>query len=268
VLDASDALLVTLDWDSVKAMKQALGTVQAITAATAREYEVAAPEPLAFAFDRQLMAEGAIATLLRLTTPEASKETAARDSDLALKALAAPGTTRIRGARSRLGEHLVCRIDFDSEDGIWHFLESPLRRRWSAATGAGETWALNLPRFEFVNPPTPREGRSAVRSLEESLSVQLSVSDDGKSAAIRLHGSVDRRSAELTERFCVGLVRDGCSRLDVDISDLRAISSGVLLMLARTARALKETGGCFSLVDNAERVRRITRKKELEAVLS
>jgi anti-anti-sigma regulatory factor len=269
VMDASDAILVVLDWESVKSMRQALATLQELTAdADARgSYGVSLPEPLAFSFDRQLVPEEAVATLIRLTRPEATDELAARDSELALKALAAPGTTRIRGARSRRAGTTLCRIDFDTEDGIWHFLDSPLRQRWTAATGTDETWALNLPRLEFAGPASPSV-HEPLRMLEDSLSVQLAVSDDGHSASIRLQGSVDRRSAELAERFCIGLVNDGCLRLDVDISGLRGISANVLLMLARTARALKDHGGIFTLVDNAERVRRITRGKQLEAALS
>jgi anti-anti-sigma factor len=267
-LEAVDALVVVLDWESVKSMRQGLGAVRELVDDLRRTYPISDPEPLSLAFDRLLIPEGTIATLVRITHPEGDLDRIAeRDSELALKALAAPGTTRVRGARSRSGRVALCRIDFDSEDAIWHFLDSPLRRRWCVDTGP-EGWALNLPRLEFANPLTLPGSAAGMREMEGSLSVQLAVSDNGEAATIRMLGRVDPGSAELTERFCVGLVRDGCRHLEVNVSDLTGISSNVLLMLARTARALKDEGGSFTLIDNAERVRKITRTKELQAALA
>jgi anti-anti-sigma factor len=268
-LDASDDLILVLDWNpTAPGCAMELAVCSLVRQAERLGLELGPLEFLEPSHDRTLLRERPVATLLRLARSDDSLDLD-RDSELALQAIAAPGTTRIRGDRSDDGSVTACRIDFDSEDGIWHFLESPLRGRWADDPNlTSETWALNLPHFERITPDAGEEQDEAEKPHPESnLAVQLIMSEDRGSAEIRLQGHVDSRNCDLTERFCTALIDEGCLDLQVDVSDLTSISPPALLMLARTARALKAQGGRFTLIDNARRVRRITRTKQLESAL-
>jgi anti-anti-sigma factor len=273
-MDASDAVLVITEWETVEELRQAVedGEFEALRhLAAAWCYSVAGVEVLHPAFDRRLTRRKNVSTLLRISQTDSPLDAAAgRDSDLALRALAAPGSTRLVGARSECGATAVCRVDFDTEDGIWHFLESPLRRTWSAWATRGreaETWAINLPRLEYHGPAVRPEAPSQPARPEEQLSVQFTVSEDRLSAHIRLQGRVDKRGSDWCERLCGILLHDGCRRLEVDVSGLVHMSPEALHVLTHTARDLKERGGQFVLVDNEERVLRVTRSKHLQTSL-
>jgi anti-anti-sigma factor len=259
-LDASDALVFVLEWADAAACEAARPKLDALARrAEAGGLRVQPFRVLLPAFDRRLALEPAAASLLRLGPASPA------DEDCALRALAAPGTTRVVGARTEDGELTVSRIEFEGEDGLWPFLESPLRYRWSERS-LGETWALNLPRLEFLSA-AGEEPLEAPASRRPGLSVDLSLSDDGLSARIRLRGQVDAAASARAERFCESLIAQGCRSLHVDVSGLTGISEEALLMLARAARNLRGDGGSFTLVDNARRVRRVTRVRELDAIL-
>jgi anti-anti-sigma factor len=270
-LGPADALYVLTDWDSTEALTSALSesVLDPLRSAAVECGCVVSPvEQLVPSFDRQLTPRPPVASLLRVSQPRAGfPEAAARDSDFALRTLAAPGTTRISGTRSADGRSATCRIDFDNDDGLWGFEQSPLRGRWSKRARQAleaEHWCINLPRLEYrrltsralqtVLPPRP----------QGTLSVQFTVSDDRSEAHLWLQGEVDAHGSEWCEKLCQILLSDGCCRLEVDVSDLKGISAAALGMLTRTARALKARGGQFILTDNEERVRRVTRTKHLE----
>jgi anti-anti-sigma factor len=228
-------------------------------------------EVLTSSFDRRFAGVEPVATLLRLThSTQPADDASSRDCDLALQAMAAPGSTRLYGARRTDGQTAVCRIDFDTEDGIWHFLESPLRKMWSAHAGQqreSETWALNLPRLEYRRVLDEPLHRPTLKHDQGSLSVQLNLSPETGCARVRLEGRVDSHCSTLSEKFFQALVSDGCNRLEVDVSGLTSISAEAVGMLTRAARSLKARGGHFILVDNEERVRRVTRTRHLETSL-
>lgn len=271
-MDASNAILVLLDWSTREGLQAAAAdrvVREFLADACQGGCAVAPPEVLAASFDRQLTRRPSVATLLRLSQAgETLKGAADRDSDLALQALAAPGSTRLYGARNQDGTAAICRIDFDTEDGIWHFLESPLRKKWSAWAEQGreeELWALNLPRLECQQSPASRPASAPPAAAHPSLSLQLEVSEDGGAAVIRFQGRVDARGSARCEKLCQTLIKGGCTRLDIDVSGLAGISADALGMLTRTARSLKERGGEFVVIDNAERVKRVTRSRHLQA---
>jgi anti-anti-sigma factor len=273
-MDATGALLLLIDWDCADSLALAIGDGEiqhVLSGASAWGMQVTHVETLAPSFDRRLAGVDTVATLLRLTVGNDPTANAAnRDCDLALQALAAPGSTRLYGARGADGHTAVCRIDFDTEDGIWHFLESPLRKMWSAHAGQQremETWALNLPRLEYRRDPEQQPAASGSRSPQDSLSVHLQFHNDTGCAQVRLEGRVDSHGSTLSERFFQALISDGCRRLEVDVSGLSGISAEAVRMLTRAARALKARGGHFVLVDNEERVRRVTRTRHLETSL-
>jgi anti-anti-sigma factor len=267
-MDASDTLLVLLDWKSAQALREAdleheLPSLRASVEAWGLELDQ--PEVLPASFERRLSYEDSVSTLLRLSQiPSPRAQSPARDSDLALQALAAPGSTRLCGARNNGGTTAICRIDFDSEDGVWHFLESPLRRTWTSRAEheqEQEVWALNLPRLEYQAAP---ESLDRVPRRDDTLNVQIQVDEANSSAELRLHGCVDSHGSDRCEKLCQVLMRDGCKQLQVDVSELKSISPQALDMLARTARLLKARGGTFTLLDNEARVKRVTRSRHLQ----
>lgn len=273
-MDASNALFLLVDWDSAESLETAVSDprVRDVCERAAGWGFVVGPiEILAPSFDRQLAPHESVTTLLRLRlSPQPEGADAGQESEFALQALAAPGSTRLSGARSRTGAVAACRIDFDTEDGIWHFLESPLRQAWSARAQVGnhdERWAINLPRLEYARQGRPREDSAAARDPRNLLSVQLAISEDWQSAHIRLQGRMDARGCTRCDKLFRSLLHDGCRVLEVDVSGLSSISAEAVAILTRTARALKETGGRFALVDNAARVKRVTRTKHLEGSL-
>jgi len=273
-MDATGDIVVLIDWDSADSLATALheeGVQDLLAYASVWGFSVASPEVLAPTFDRRLAGVDTVATLLRLTVcPHPAPDAANRDCDLSLQAMAAPGSTRLYGARRGDGRTALCRIDFDTEDGIWHFLESPLRRTWTGHAGhnrESETWALNLPRLSYnkSTPDRPRPQQSAPR--QESLSVQLQVSTETGCAHVRLEGRVGSHGSTLSEKFFQALINDGCQRMEVDVSGLTCMSAEAVGMLTRAARSLKARGGHFILVDNEERVKRVTRCRHLETSL-
>lgn len=273
-MDASDALLVVVDWESPEALQHAGRNLQLLRVSDflrAQGFTVGAIEELPAAFDRQLTVRSGIVSLLRISDRAAADPTApSHDSDFALQALAAPGSTRLHGAMREDGAASICRIDFDTEDGVWHFLDSPLRTAWSAKSRqlrVRETWAINLPRLEFGTATGAVRPKMEPTTFRSALSVQLSISDDWHSASIRLQGRIDSRGSARCEKLCRSLMSEGCQVLELDVSEITGITPPALEMLTRTARSVKELGGRFVLVDNAERVRRVTRTKHLETSL-
>lgn len=273
-MDATGAIIVLIDWDSADSLASALHEegIETLLADTSRwSLHVAPPEVLGPTFDRRLTGVETLATLLRLTTcPHPTTDAGSRDCDLALQAMAAPGSTRLYGARRSDGRSALCRIDFDTEDGIWHFLESPLRRMWTRHAGEydeSETWALNLPRLEYRRALPEGPPLRAPVSRQESLSVQLQVSTETGCALVRLEGRVGSHGSTLSEKFFQALINDGCRRMEVDVSGLTSMSAEAVDMLTRAARSLKARGGHFVLVDNEERVKRVTRCRHLETSL-
>lgn len=269
-LDAPDALFVLVDWENRATLLTATADEELrhwADRASAHGFSVAEPQCLPGSFDRRLSGSDGNATLLRLSQHQEPLESArARDRDYALRALAAPGTTRLSGCQSDDGRCAVCRIDFDTEDGIWHFLESPLRRAWTARDSHAtneELWALNLPDLEYH-----REGPKSLISAHplrrhSSLSIQVETGGDGRAVRLQFQGRIDAAGSMRGEKICRALIARGYRRLVVDVSGLLVVSPEGLAMLTRTARYLKERNGEFVLIDNEERVRRVTRSKHL-----
>jgi antibiotic biosynthesis monooxygenase (ABM) superfamily enzyme len=269
-LGADNTLVVALDWDSAEGARAALAHPDIRSCLTLAEewgFRIEPAVVLHASFERQLTRHASVITLLRLSHTESPRRgSAARDNDFALQAMAAPGSTRLYGAREPRGGTAICRIDFDTDDGVWHFLDSPQRQAWSSWARDGfeeETWALNLPRFEHDRVPTELPDHTRPAKPEGSLAVQFSVSEDRTEAHIWLQGRMDARGSGWCDRLCEILLSDGCLRLEVDVSGLTAMSPELVTMLTRTARSLKEGGGQFILIDNEARVNRVTRSKHL-----
>lgn len=275
-LDSTGDLLVVLDWASEAGLWRAVqwcAPAELLDAAAASGFAVAAPRMLSPSFDRRLSQRGSVATLLRVSHGSGgASESARRDNELALQALAAPGSIRLYGAREldpkdEVVRTAICRIDFNTEDGVWHFIDSPLRKAWSSrALGAREeeVWALNLPRLGYERAsPAERTDLDDVPG-QVGLSVDLTVSEDGSTARLRFFGRVDRVGSQRCDRLCRALMENGCSVLEVDVCGLTSLSSEALVVLTHAARGLKSRGGQFVLIDQEERVKLVTRMKHLE----
>lgn len=269
-LNAPDALFVLVDWDSRAAFLAATADEELrfwTDRASVHGFTITEPQCLSGCFDRRLSGSDGTATLLRLSQhQELGEASDARDRDYALRALAAPGTIRLSGSQSEDGRYAICRIDFDTEDGIWHFLESPLRRAWTARDWpetSQELWALNLPNLEY-HRESPRLLMSARPMRRHStLSIHVDTASDGRAVRLQFQGRIDSAGSMRGEKICRALIARGYRRLVVDVSGLLVVSAEALAMLTRTARYLKERNGEFVLIDNEERVRRVTRSKHL-----
>ncbi|MBI3909831.1 MAG: hypothetical protein HY320_02745 [Armatimonadetes bacterium] len=206
----------------------------------------------------------------------AGAEQEARDKDTALRSMAAPGSLRVRLARNVARSVYLCAIDFDTDDALWAFLESPLRRAWTEkalAAGEEETWAINLPRLDFTPRPQGLGPLEIPASRTETRFGPLNIvlEQHGRpgsvgTAAVRAHGQLDRRGVPRLERVCRTLAANGCRSLLLDISELRVVPEAMADLL-RMVRELKQVVDRLELVDNAQRFRHVTRMAHLEQSL-
>lgn len=269
-MDASDALLILVDWESRQALRRALDDPalrQLLAEASCLGLQIEGPEALHPEYDRQLVRRDAVVSLLRLgRLPHGDAEAAERDRHLALRALSAAGSIRLVGARSEDGRTSACRIDFETYDGIWEFLRSPLKESWSELadqSGEREAWGINLPALQFS--PARKSSRKPAGTGGDAppdrLGVEMELSEDRRSACLRFFGRVDGSGAAYCEKLCQLLLAEGIVQLEVDVSGLHVVSPEALEMLARYARRLREQGGRFVLVDHEARVRQVTRTR-------
>jgi anti-anti-sigma factor len=272
-MDPSNALLVMVEWEAEhEPGDEALRRIAEPLRSREEHWRVRVGkvERLHAAFDRRLGGGFCPASLLRVASR--SRAGILPDDDFALRALAAPGSVRHYGAANAAGTLSVCRVDFETEDGLWHFLESPLRREWSrhaARCGEQETWAINLPRLEYGLTGCSEVAFSPAPAAAERtyLSVQLELSEACDRALLRLFGSVDGRGSVHCERTVRSLLDEGCRILEIDLTGLTHISAEALHMLTRMGRELKHRGGRFVVIDTQERVERVTRMRHLQATV-
>lgn len=257
-LDPTNSLLFLTDWESAYHARSPL-VRELISAALSRHEALGGrlerQALLDEEFRQQFLAQPCQVTLLRLSTETTAF---AQESRRCLQALAAPGTVRTRCALSLEEGVLASRLDFDSEDALWGFMDSPLRQRWSSSAEGEETWAINVPRLEGPDAAL-RLGPAPLVSSPPRLAVELEVAEASAAATMRLHGVLDEQGVLRCRRSCEYLVRSGCRDLTVDLTSLQEMPGGVLELLTATARQVKAQGGRFSLIDNTARFRRVTR---------
>jgi hypothetical protein len=262
-MDPTNAVHVVIDWDydSDPTALFSPTLVERIRSESAEfGFETAGSQPLQTAFDRGFLDKRTSASLLRLTACAHPGDD--RESQFALRALAAPGVVRLVGGVETGGDLRLCRIEFDSEDSLWSFRDGKLCEEWAGETG----WAINLPRLEFHNASLDLSLRGLTAPEVKGLSVQMQFSHSGRVARMRLQGIVDERGTVHCERLCRHLSSD-VLRLEVDVSGLASVPPNTLAVLAGAARAIKGRGGEFVLIDNEARVRQVTRTKSLEAAV-
>lgn len=286
-IDATDTVLVLTEWASAAAARsgRALLAGRRNGAARGGADEVVALVPT---FERRLVAEHPAASLLRVTVgrPLDGSRAAGLDRELALRALAAPGSIRTAGGSSARSSVSACRIDFDAEDALWAFLDSPLRHEWSGLArelDQGEWWSLNLPRFGGAARIRPAQGsslpapakRESVASeplvtraeLDGPLSVELRVHSPSD-AEVLLRGRLGERGALRVRAVLESLARDGCRSLHLDIQELEAATPDGLRLLVMAARGLRAAGGTLHLRERESRFRLAARPVSLAQTLA
>lgn len=282
-LEATDVVLLVAQWSNRDAAR----------VLAHRNFDPASPFPaagpqtpesiyLASSFEMELVRERAAATLLRVATGRSPVPPGgeARDRELALRVMAAPGSIRASGAQSERRSVTACRIDFDAEDAVWHFLDSPLRHEWSALAAAmdqEECWSLNLPRFNrsgrvatpVAAPSVPVEETPLVSQLrgDDPLSVELVIVSPN-SAELRLSGRLGERGARRVQAVVRSLAGEGCRSLVLDLCEVESATPPALQVLLGTARWLKAQGGQFHLRERDRRFRLAARPVSLARTAS
>ncbi len=263
-VEATEALLVLGAWAEEAALRG--GTAFAARELAAARCTGLAPErcetfALAQTYDFRFLPRKPAAMLLRAARGGGAGSEAERE--LALRAMAEPGSLRATGARGAQRQLSLCRLEFDLEDGLWHFLQSPLRSEWSElarARGQREVWALNLPRFGFAAAELPpgRTGGVGERETAGSLGLELRVHSPGE-AELLLEGRMDEHGAGRLKTVVEALVRDGCRRLVLDLRGLESRTSTASAALLAVVRQVKSEGGQVELVECDNRFNRAAR---------
>jgi anti-anti-sigma regulatory factor len=268
-MGGSDSLLALVEWSGRGPQPP---SAQADGVLAALGFELLPVRILPRTYDRMVSNRAPVSSLLRLARPAAGSPVtcpadvlrlAEEEQAFALQALGAPGSLRVRGGSGPTGT--MCRVDFESDDAVWPFLEGAVNRRWAARTGGygyEVTWAIDLPR---LRGDTGADANLARPPQREPLSVRFEYVDGH--ARLHLQGSADDHGIRRCHQLCTFLMAERCRHLEVDISDLRRGSPEVLAVLVSTARALRRDGAEFTLVDNAARASRVTRRRHLHGSL-
>jgi hypothetical protein len=214
-------------------------------------------------FDVRLSRSRPAATLLRVASgsgPAGAAEVS--DRHLALRAIAEPGSIRVAGGRSPRRTLIAWRIEFDLEDALWHFLDSPLRREWSSLARRSrqqETWALNLPRFARGSAAFPGEESAGsdpwpLRSDPGEGLLSLKLRYPSPSAAtLRFSGVLGDQGARRLHTVVRSLLRDGCRQLALDIRALETPSPAAMNDLLSVVRHAKAAGAEIRLIERDDR---------------
>jgi anti-anti-sigma factor len=273
------AFLVLTEWDSA-ASEERVTREPSVAELLARAEEIGRVEPRC-RLDAQFhvhfprRASGVALARLARAHSDAAEATKAADKEAGLKVMALPGSVGVFGAQVGDDPRLVfCRLEFDSEETLRRYRGSAAHSQWR---DAGETtlewssWWRREQRLEFWRVDTARPDGSAEEShaaLAGHLCLEIETSPEEGAATLRFHGRMD---ADATARFLKvrdALIRGGCHRLTLDLSDLGFIASAALQALLETARELKESGGHLTLIDNEGRFNRIVRLLQLERSLA
>jgi anti-anti-sigma factor len=199
----------------------------------------------------------------------------AADKEAGLKAMALPGSVGVFGGQCSDDPRLaLCRMEFDTEETLRRYLSSALHGQWHATSESlleGATWWRKEDRLEYWR--VERAGRAtgeAEQRAEVAGTLNLEIeTDPGENAAIlRFHGRMDPDATTKFVKVRDALVRGGCLRLTLDLSDLGYIASPGLQALLATAKLLKEAGGHLTVIDNEGRFNRIVRALHLERALA
>jgi anti-sigma B factor antagonist len=199
----------------------------------------------------------------------------AADKEAGLKAMALPGSVGVFGSQCTDDPRLAfCRLEFDTEETLRRYLASALHGQWRAASQAlveGATWWRKEERLEYwrVDRSHRAAGDGQQRAeVAGTLNLEIETVPEENAAVLRFHGRMDPDATARFVKVRDALVRGGCLRLTLDLSDLGYIASPGLQALLATAKLLKEAGGHLTVIDNEGRFNRIVRALHLERALA
>jgi anti-sigma B factor antagonist len=110
----------------------------------------------------------------------------------------------------------------------------------------------------------PRAGDASVRLVE----LKISTASQGGHAVVSVYGEVDLYTAPRLQTELAALVRDGVSRLVVDLSGVEFCDSTGMNVLLSAMKRLREHGGSLELAAPRSAVRRILQVTGLDTVFS
>jgi anti-anti-sigma factor len=199
------------------------------------------------------------------------------EKEFGLKVMAAPGTVGVySGQCSEDAALFFCRIDFDSAEMMEHVRFTTVRAAWKEKLAPCLEWEFGwqkVIRLERIRPTgaEPRPTGGPVEHSSESagsLNLEMEVQAEEHSATLRFHGRMDEAATRKFEKVRDALLRSGCRKLVLDLSDLGYIASAGLQALLATAKALKQIDGRLTVIDNEGRFNRIVRLLHLEQMLA
>jgi anti-anti-sigma factor len=199
------------------------------------------------------------------------------EKEFGLKVMAAPGSVGVYAGQCVEDPALFfCRIDFDSEEAMAHVRFTSVRAAWQEKLAPCLEWERGwqkLIRFEATRPRDVESGpemEPGERCAETagSLSLEMEVQPQERSATLRLRGRMDEAATRRFEKVRDALIGSGCRKLVLDMSGLGYIASAGLKSLLATAKALKAVGGQLTVIDNEGRFNRIVRLLHLEQMLA
>lgn len=109
-----------------------------------------------------------------------------------------------------------------------------------------------------------RAGGASVRLVE----LKISTASQGGHAVVSVYGEVDLYTAPRLQAELATLVRDGISRLVVDLSGVEFCDSTGMNVLLSAMKRLRENGGSLELAAPRSAVRRILQVTGLDTVFS
>jgi anti-sigma B factor antagonist len=128
--------------------------------------------------------------------------------------------------------------------------------------GHSTAWQRTVPypaRLWFTRP-----GDASVRHVE----LKVSTASQGGHAVVSVYGEVDLYTAPRLQAELAALVRDGVSRLVVDLSGVEFCDSTGMNVLLSAMKRLREHGGSLELAAPRSAVRRILQVTGLDTVFS
>lgn len=137
-----------------------------------------------------------------------------------------------------------------------------LKTAQRSGNGHPTTWQRAVP--NPVRLCSPCAGGASVRLVE----LKISTASQGGHAVVSVYGEVDLYTAPRLQTELAALVRDGVSRLVVDLSGVEFCDSTGMNVLLSAMKRLREHGGSLELAAPRSAVRRILQVTGLDTVFS
>lgn len=224
-----------------------------------REARADNPEPMEKRFSSSSPTPSG-ASLLRVVT--AGGAPPALEKNRILQTLGAPGAVAAQAFTAPDMKRTVWQVDFESEEALWAYMDSPLCHSWSGSRRQTVDWALDLPEWSLIAGPEPTPGRS-----RSGLDLDLD-DDQAGGLTLTLEGRASPEVADRIRFVLLPIRLAGCRRLTLDLTRLEDLSPEVLTPLLEAAHIVREAGGEVELIDQRKRTSRAVRQAHLLASLN